>query len=134
MPMLERRMKTIIKVGLIFSLFIFMQMHVSEQLQARGRQLAFLRNMPHRYLGLLWYSWILQQHRTDYLVQYAAQWKIATKERGSIIEGTTKPVVPTLLFQALKLHPEDEQLALMTKYLVQDELRDRALMTATESH
>lgn len=118
-------MKTIIKMALIASLVIFFQMHVSEQLQARGRQLSFLRNQPHRYLGLLWYSYILQQHRTDYLIQYAAHWNIAVRERGSLLEGETKPVVPLLLIQAMKIHPDDEQLALMTKMMAEQEYKER---------
>jgi hypothetical protein len=115
-------MKTIIKAALIFALFVFIQMHVSEQLQARGRQLAFLRNLPHRYLGMLYYSWILQQHRTDYLFHYASEWNTAVRHRESLLEGTTRPVVPILVLKAVAIRPEDEQLRLLSKFLVAQEL------------
>ena len=118
-------MKTLIKASLIAALFIFIQMHVSEQLQTRGRQLAFLRNLPHRYLGMLYYSWILQQHRSDYLIHYAAEWNIAVRERECLLEGMTKPVVPILVSNASMLNPHDEKLRNMSKYLVSEELKSR---------
>jgi hypothetical protein len=118
-------MKFIVKAALLFSLFCFMQMHVSEQLQAKGRQLAFLRNLPHRYLGMLYYSWLLQQHRTDYLIQYASEWNVAVRHRESLLEGMTKPTVVLLVVKASSMHPNDENLRLMSKFLVSQELKER---------
>jgi hypothetical protein len=117
-------MKFAIKAALLFAMFAFLQMHVSEQLQARGRQLAFLRNLPHRYLGMLYYSWMLQPHRTDYLIQYASEWNIAVRHRESLLEGMTRPVVSLLVSNESMRHPEDENLRLMSKFLVSQELKE----------
>ena len=118
-------MPFIVKAALIFALFVFIQMHVSEQLQARGRQLSFLRNLPHRYLGMLHYSWLLQQHRTDYLIHYVSEWNIAVRERESIIEGMTKPEGALLVTSVSMVYPEDEQLRLLRKYLVSRSISER---------
>ena len=114
-------MKTIVKLFLIASLLTFTQMHVSEQLQMRGRQLSFLRNLPHRYLGFLYYSWMLQPHRTDLLCHYGIEWHVATKERGSLLEGTTRPVVPLLI---AKESWKDDNLRLLSKMLLAEELKE----------
>lgn len=88
----------------------------------RGRQLAMLRNLPHRYLGMLYYSWLLQPHRTEYLREYAVNWYIATSEdeRYSLLEATTnnKPVVPLLIAKASGRHAD---LRLLSKKLVYEE-------------
>jgi len=115
-------MKTIIKISVILALMVYAQAHLSEQLQSRGRQLAFLRNLPHRYLGMLYYSWLLQQHRTDYLAQYAINWNIAVNDRGAIAEGMTKPVVALLISKQSQGHPEDERLRSLSKMLVSQEI------------
>ena len=117
-------MKTLVKIFLIVSLLTFGQMHVSEQLQMRGRQLSFLRNLPHRYLGMLYYSWMLQPHRTDLLVHYATEWHIATKERESLLEGMNKPVIALLVAKESGLH-SDENLSKLSKMLLNEELKDK---------
>jgi len=118
--------RTLVKVAVLISLMVYAQAHMSEQLQSRGRQLAFLRNLPHRYLGMLYYSWLLQQHRTDYLAQYAINWNIAVRDRGAILEGMTKPVVTLLILKQMQDHPEDEALRRLGKLMVKQEFKDRA--------
>lgn len=117
-------MKTIIKILLTASLLTFIQMHVSEQLQMRGRQLAFLRNLPHRYLGMLYYSWMLQPHRNDLLYNYGIEWHIAVHERECLLEGMTKPVVP-LLISSRAGETGDENLVKLSKVLNDYERKQR---------
>ena len=116
-------MKTVIKAFLIFALLVFIQIHISEQMQVRGRQLAFLRNLPHRYLGMMYYSWMLQPHRTDLLCNYAIEWHTAVVDRGSLLEGMKKPVVPLLIAKHSGLNPKDENLHLLSKMLLNEELK-----------
>ena len=117
-------MKTLVKIALIASLLTFMQMHVSEQLQMRGRQLSFLRNLPHRYLGMLYYSWMLQPHRTDLLTHYGIEWSKAVHNRGSLLEGMTKPVIPILIAKQSGLNPNDQNLHMLSKMLLMEELKE----------
>lgn len=117
----EIKMKTLVKIALIASLLTFGQMHVSEQLQMRGRQLSFLRNLPHRYLGMLYWSWMLQPHRNDLLAHYGIEWNKAVRDRGSLLEGMTRPVIPILIARE---SPHDENLRLLSKFLLQEELKD----------
>lgn len=115
-------MKLLIKILCLFSLVLFTQAHFSEQLQMRGRQLCFLRNLPHRYLGMLYWSWYLQPHRSEYLKEYAVSWHIEVRERGGLLEGQTKPTVPLLVaVQSAK----DPDLRLLSKLLLAEEIKDR---------
>jgi hypothetical protein len=44
------------------------------------------------------------------------------RHRESLLEGTTRPVVPILVLKAVAIRPEDEQLRLLSKFLVAQEL------------
>ena len=116
-------MKTLVKIALVASLLTFGQMHVSEQLQMRGRQLSFLRNLPHRYLGMLFWSWKLQEHRSDLLARYAIEWHVAAHEREAILEGMSKPVVGLLIAREAGERSNDELLKL-SKILLKHELKE----------
>jgi hypothetical protein len=107
--------KIFIKSLIICALVVFAQAHISEQLQMRGRQLSFLRNLPHRYLGMLYYSWLLQPHRTEHLREYAVSWHIAVRQRECLLEGMTKPTVALLVAQESATKPE---LRGVSKYLL----------------
>jgi hypothetical protein len=114
-------MKITIKLLCLCSLVLFAQAHFSEQLQMRGRQLSFLRNLPHRYLGMLYWSWNLQPHRSELLKEYAVSWHVAVRERGCLLEGQTKPTVPLLVAYESAKNPD---LRLLSKLLLAEEVKD----------
>lgn len=114
------------KIPLLFVLFVLLQIQIAQYYNQLGNQLAFFKNLPHRSLGMLYSAWLLQPQRNDYLRHYAIEWYRATAKDERLLEGTTKPVIPLLLVKERLAWPEDKQLYLLSKMLVQDELKQRA--------
>lgn len=108
-PKLSKAARTSAFLLLLSLVLIEGQVHIANTLHERGIQLSMLRNLPHRYLGLLYISHMMQPHRFDWEKDYIFEWAIATYEM-RVLEGTTRPVIPEQAILAAAFHPEDKEM------------------------
>lgn len=99
----------ILRSILLFCLLHLSSMIFADRLHYEGDLLCRLKNLPHRGLGMLWWAYILQPERADYMRDYLAQYLIYT-DGEMLLEGSTKPVVPMMAVRAAREFPKNKDL------------------------
>jgi hypothetical protein len=111
-------MKHLVKLVVAFCLLLLAQVHVGEFLEIRAHELSSLRNQPHRYLGLFYAAWLVAPYRSDYLLNYAAEYAKAVERDELFLEGMTKPVISMMLAKERVHFPHDKNLMAFSWALV----------------
>ena len=84
-----------LRFTLLICLTYAIQAGIINHIYYESRQLALFGNLPHRYLGGLFWCQQMQPQREDYEYTYLVEWMLADKEE-RLLEGQTRPVVPML--------------------------------------
>ncbi len=112
-------MKTFIKILLILCVITLVQQCFINSMYHTSRQLALMGNLPHRFLGGLFWAQQCQPQREDYAYTYFVEWLLADKEE-RFLEGQTRPVVPELIVKRSKEFPKDPDLAKLAEIATKD--------------
>jgi hypothetical protein len=97
-----------VKLILSVCLIALLQIQLAELFHNLGMQLEQLGNLPHRSLGFLYVSTVLQPHRQDWKLDYMAHWCIVSAQ-DRMIEGQRYPVIPFEAITLSKFYPNDKR-------------------------
>lgn len=118
-------MNLILKSLLLCCVIVLVQLAFVNHIHHQSRQLALLGNLPHRYLGGLFWASQLQPQREDYVYTYEVEWLLADKEE-RILEGMTKPVVPMMIAKKAREFPEDRDLQKLRQVVMREQMAGKS--------
>jgi hypothetical protein len=108
-----------IRILALFCLLNFSAMMFAEKLHTEGLLLARFKNLPHRSLGMLFWSATLEPQRADFTKDYIVNYMIFTD--GEIfLEGSTRPVVPCYAVVMARRFPRNQDLQLIREVIMKN--------------
>ncbi len=112
-------MKPLVKFLLLIVIYNMIQLIFINNIYHTSRQLALMGNLPHRFLGGMFWAQQLQPQREDYAYTYMVEWMLADKEE-RFLEGQTRPVVPEMIVRKAKEFPFDKDIAKLAEIAEKD--------------
>lgn len=98
-----------IRLILLFCLLHLLSVFHAEIIHREGLLLARFNNLPHRSLGMLYYSHIKHPQRADFTRDYLDQYFRFTNDEW-LLEGQRKPVVSMHVIDQAAEFPRDKDL------------------------